>query len=99
MWGHEVALAYEGYAALEVARTFQPDVALLDIGLPTMTGYELAKKLRKAKTEGLFLVAVTGYGQASDITAAKEAGFDLHVVKPLGVGQLQSLLASPKLTN
>ncbi len=99
MWGHEVALAYEGYAALEVARSFDPDVALLDIGLPTMTGYELARKLRRAKTEGLFLVAVTGYGQASDITAAKEAGFDLHVVKPLGVGQLQSLLASPLLNN
>ena len=99
MWGHEVALAYEGYAALEVASTFHPDVALLDIGLPTMTGYELARKLRKAKTEGLFLVAVTGYGQASDITAAKEAGFDLHVVKPLGVGQLRSLLASPQLNN
>lgn len=94
MWGHQVALAYEGYAGLEVARSFHPDVALLDIGLPTMTGYELAKKLRKTKPEGLFLIAVTGYGQPSDVTAAKEAGFDMHVVKPLDVGQLQTLLAS-----
>ncbi|MBS7776738.1 chemotaxis protein CheB [Acidovorax sp. CCYZU-2555] len=99
MWGHEVALAYDGYAGLEVARTFDPDVALLDIGLPTMTGYALARKLRKAKTEGLFLVAVTGYGQPSDVTAAKESGFDLHVVKPLNVGHMQRLLASPQLQN
>lgn len=99
MWGHEVALAYEGYAGLEVARSFDPDVALLDIGLPTMTGYELARKLRRAKTEDLFLVAVTGYGQPGDVTAAKEAGFDMHVVKPLNMGQLQRLLAAPHLMN
>ncbi len=99
MWGHEVALAYEGYAGLEVARTFEPDVALLDIGLPTMTGYELARRLRRAKTGELFLVAVTGYGQPSDVTAAKAAGFDMHVVKPLNMGQLQRLLAAPHLTN
>ncbi|MEG1454288.1 MAG: response regulator, partial [Comamonas sp.] len=98
-WGHEVALAYEGYAGLEVARSFGPDVALLDIGLPTMTGYELARKLRRAQSGELFLVAVTGYGQPSDVTAAKEAGFDMHVVKPLNMGQLQRLLAAPHLTH
>ncbi len=98
-WGHEVALAYEGYAGLEMARTFHPDVALLDIGLPTMSGYELARKLRKASAGGLFLIAVTGYGQPRDVSAAKEAGFDLHVVKPLDVGQLESLLASADLEN
>lgn len=97
MWGHEVALAYDGYTGLEVARTFEPDVALLDIGLPAMNGYELAKQLKAANPEDLFLIALTGYGQPGDIKTAKEAGFDMHVVKPLDVGPLQTLLGSPQL--
>ncbi|MGD9942061.1 MAG: chemotaxis protein CheB [Burkholderiaceae bacterium] len=93
-WGHEVALAYEGFSGIELARTFQPDVGILDIGLPTMTGYELAAQLRKLKPRNLYLIAVTGYGQAGDVKAARQAGFDMHIVKPLEVGSLQTLLAS-----
>jgi two-component system, chemotaxis family, CheB/CheR fusion protein len=93
-WGHEVALAYDGFVGIEVARTFVPDVALLDIGLPTMDGYVLAGELRKLQADGLFLIAMTGYGQEADRNAARQAGFDVHLVKPVGVGPLQTLLAT-----
>jgi len=92
--GHEVALAYDGFVGIEVARTFVPDVALLDIGLPNMDGYALAGELRKLQAEGLFLIAMTGYGQEADRKAAREAGFDVHMVKPVAVGSLQTLLAT-----
>ncbi|MET0266210.1 MAG: chemotaxis protein CheB [Duganella sp.] len=99
-WGHEVALAYDGYAGLEVARTFMPDVALLDIGLPGMSGHELAGKLRaQAQAQGqsaLFLIALTGYGQQADYDRSAEAGFDIHLVKPVNAGPLQVLLATLK---
>lgn len=62
-----------------------------------MNGYELAKQLKIAIPEDLFLIALTGYGQPGDIKTAKEAGFDMHVVKPLDVGPLQTLLGSPQL--
>jgi two-component system CheB/CheR fusion protein len=94
IWGHEVALAYDGFVGIEVARTFVPDVAILDIGLPTMDGYMLAGELRKLQADGLFLIAMTGYGQEADRQAARQAGFDVHMVKPVAVGPLQTLLAT-----
>ena len=94
IWGHEVALAYDGFVGIEVARTFVPDVALLEIGLPTMDGYVLARELRKLQADGLFLIAMTGYGQEADRQAAQQAGFDVHMVKPVGVGPLEILLAT-----
>jgi CheY-like chemotaxis protein len=93
-WGHEVALAYDGFVGVEVARTFMPDVALLDIGLPNMNGYVLAGELRKLRANGLFLIAMTGYGQEADRQAARQAGFNVHMVKPVAVGPLQILLAT-----
>jgi CheY-like chemotaxis protein len=82
--GHEVRIAYDGPSALDVADEFGPDAALLDIGLPGMDGYELARKLRaRHYGRGLLLVAVTGYGQPEDHARAGEAGFDIHLVKPL----------------
>jgi two-component system, chemotaxis family, CheB/CheR fusion protein len=94
MWGHEVAVAYDGFAGLDVARTFVPEVALLDIGLPSMSGHTLAGKLRQLPTNGLFLIALTGYGQETDRKATQAAGFDVHLIKPVDAGPLQTLLAT-----
>jgi CheY-like chemotaxis protein len=89
--GHDVEVAFDGPRALELARTFLPDVALLDIGLPVMDGYELARRLRD-RADGLRLVAVTGYGQESDRQRAREAGFDAHIVKPVEFDALRAAL-------
>jgi CheY-like chemotaxis protein len=92
--GHEVRVVRNGPQAVEVARAFRPDVALLDIGLPGMSGYELAARLR-AEPFGptLLLVALTGYGQDEDRRRTREAGFDHHLTKPADLGQLAALLA------
>jgi PAS domain S-box-containing protein len=93
--GHEVQTAYEGLAALAAAETFHPDVVLLDIGLPGMDGYEVARELRRRNPTGrTILVALTGYGQESDRRAAEEAGFDRHFVKPMPLDMLWELLDS-----
>ncbi|HET6654613.1 MAG TPA: ATP-binding protein [Gammaproteobacteria bacterium] len=82
--GYTTRVAYDGAAALEAAAEFEPAVALIDIGLPVMDGYEVAQRLRQTPgLEELTLVAVTGYGQDSDRQRAKAAGFDEHLVKPL----------------
>src|SRR4051794_26470721 len=81
--GHEVQTAYDGFAALEVARSFKPQTILLDIGLPGMNGYEVAKTLRNEGFESEVIVAVSGYGQPEDRERSREAGFDDHLVKPV----------------
>ena len=92
--GHETETAYGGRDALERVEAFRPDVALLDIGLPEMNGYVLAKRLRALPTlKGLRLVALTGYGQAEDRLQARAAGFDDHLVKPVDVAALERSLA------
>lgn len=91
--GYVVRTAPDGPAALRMAEEFRPQIALLDIGLPVMDGYELGRRLRDAQGETeLLLVAVTGYGQASDKARSQEAGFDAHLVKPLDLRDLQRLL-------
>jgi PAS domain S-box-containing protein len=90
--GHEVEIAFDGPRALELVDTFVPDVALLDIGLPVMDGYELARRLR-GRLDGVRLVAVTGYGQESDRQRALDAGFHAHVVKPVELDALQAAIA------
>jgi PAS domain S-box-containing protein len=91
--GHEVRTALDGGAALATARDFLPEVALLDIGLPGMDGYELAAALRaEPALAGLRLVALTGYGQPEDRARSQAAGFDLHVVKPIGPEDLARCL-------
>ncbi|HEY6823076.1 MAG TPA: ATP-binding protein [Steroidobacteraceae bacterium] len=81
-WGHEVTTARDGPAALALVERFAPDIALLDIGLPRMNGYELARQLRAlARHRPLRLVAMTGYGREEDRRASRAAGFDLHVIK------------------
>jgi signal transduction histidine kinase/ActR/RegA family two-component response regulator len=97
MGDYEVRIAYDGLAALDAADQFQPEVVLLDIGLPKVTGYEIARRLReRASLKNVFLVAVTGYGQDEDRRRAEEAGFDAHLVKPADPAALERLLALPE---
>jgi signal transduction histidine kinase len=88
--GYTVETANDGVSALEVAKRFDPEVALVDIGLPVMTGYELAPKLRELRGgRALGLVAITGYGQERDRRRSAEAGFDAHLVKPVNLSRLE----------
>ena len=91
--GHETCVAHDGLSALKLAAEFRPDVVLLDIGMPGLDGYEVARRLNALKKERRFrIVAVTGWGQESDRERSREAGFDLHLVKPLDAGVLQRAL-------
>jgi signal transduction histidine kinase/CheY-like chemotaxis protein len=93
--GVTVATAASGLQALEAMDAFQPDTVLLDIGMPGMDGYEVARRLR-AKPSGsrLQLIALTGWGQQEDVRRCLQAGFDHHLVKPLDIDKLRSLMAT-----
>ena len=94
--GHEVATAEDAASGLEKVAAFRPDVALIDIGLPGIDGYRLAGLLRAHPDAGnLRLIALTGYGQAEDRRKALDAGFDLHLTKPVEPARLQDLIAGP----
>jgi signal transduction histidine kinase/ActR/RegA family two-component response regulator len=91
--GHRVALASSGADGVQAARQFHPEIVLCDLGLPGMTGYEVAAALRRdPATSSAKLIAVTGYGRDEDRRRSKEAGFDLHLTKPVDPAQLQRLL-------
>jgi two-component system, chemotaxis family, CheB/CheR fusion protein len=93
--GHDVHTVHDGPAALEVIGEFQPDVIFLDIGLPGLDGYEIARRLRSMpEIEDVLLLALTGYGQEEDRRRSFEAGFDHHLVKPVDLGTLHAILAS-----
>ncbi len=93
--GHEVRVAHDGPAALEVASEYKPAVVLLDIGLPGMDGYEIAQRLRQQPQLGnVTLVAMTGYGQESDRQRSREAGFNHHLVKPIDFDMVRKILAT-----
>lgn len=92
MLGHDVQVAYDGPGGLAMARAAKPDVVLLDIGLPGMSGYEVARRLRADPDFTALLVAVSGYGREEDRRQSKEAGIEHHFVKPLDFRQLQLLL-------
>ncbi len=95
MSGHDVRTAYTGPTALEAAVAHLPDVVLLDIGLPGLNGYEVARRLRQdPQLKDVRLVAMTGYGQESDLQLAREAGFDRHLVKPVDFLKVQELLTT-----
>jgi signal transduction histidine kinase/CheY-like chemotaxis protein len=90
--GHEVQIAHDGVEALAVSARFHPEVAILDIGLPVMDGYELARRMREAQGAAVRLIAVTGYGQESDLRRSRAAGFERHFVKPVHVDELLSAI-------
>jgi CheY-like chemotaxis protein len=93
--GHDVRTAHDGPTALQVAEAFRPEAVLLDIGLPRMDGFEVARRLREAEgTRKALLVALTGYGQEEDRRRSQDAGFDSHLVKPADPTALQDLLAT-----
>jgi CheY-like chemotaxis protein len=97
LMGHEVRLAHDGPGALEAAAAFTPDVAIVDIGLPGLNGYEVARRIREQpRFRGMVLVAQTGWGQAEDRRRSEEAGFDHHLVKPVDIAALQEIVASAK---
>jgi signal transduction histidine kinase/DNA-binding response OmpR family regulator len=89
--GNQVRVAHDGLEALRLARESVPDLALLDIGLPVIDGYELAQRLR-SEHPGLRLVAVSGYGQDADRAAALQAGFSRHLVKPVSLQEIESVV-------
>jgi signal transduction histidine kinase/ActR/RegA family two-component response regulator len=91
--GHDVRVVHDGAEALEVAREFMPDIAFLDIGMPKVHGYEVARRLRALPaTASCYLVAVTGWGQEDDRNRAREAGFDKHLVKPVDPAEVEALV-------
>ncbi|MDI1481848.1 PAS domain S-box protein [Polyangium sp. y55x31] len=90
--GHEVSVAHDGEAALVAVSNGQPEIVLLDIGLPRMDGYEVCRRLRDDSATRPFIVAVTGYGQAEDRDRALQAGFDAHLVKPASFDAIQAVL-------
>jgi len=95
LWGHEVRTVYDGPSAIEVASVYKPEIVLLDIGLPELDGYEVARMLRQqAGLSGAVLIALTGYGQEEDQRRGREAGFAYHFTKPVDLANLQGLLAS-----
>ncbi len=95
--GHQPRVASDGASALEAIAAELPDVVLLDIGLPGMNGYEIARRIRaEAGNNSVLLVALTGYGQDADIRLAREAGFDHHLVKPTDLEAIEALFNAPE---
>jgi two-component system, chemotaxis family, CheB/CheR fusion protein len=93
--GHTVVVAHDGATALEIARTFRSEIALLDIGLPRMNGYELARRLRQLDgMEATLLVAMSGYGREEDRQESQRAGFNYHLIKPVDAARLERLLST-----
>jgi CheY-like chemotaxis protein len=93
LWNHDARVAYAGPDAINLAETYRPQVVLLDIGLPGMDGYSVARSLRsRSEFSDILLVAMTGYGRDEDLQRSKSAGFDRHLVKPIDFDELQSIL-------
>jgi CheY-like chemotaxis protein len=95
LYGAEARVARDGREALAVGATFRPDVVLMDISMPHMDGYEAARHIRAAEWgKNLVLIALTGWGRQGDIEAAISAGFDGHLLKPVGAEAMISLISS-----
>lgn len=93
MWGYRVHVAHSGATALELARRERPDACILDIGMPELSGYELARQIRAERWgRPTLLLALTGWAQAEDVERARAAGFDAHLTKPVELTRLQALL-------
>jgi CheY-like chemotaxis protein len=92
--GHVTRIATDGLAAIEAMNTFRPDIVFLDIGMPGMNGYETAEAIRRTPGwERVILTALTGWGTEGDRARAREAGFDHHLTKPVGIAAIHALLA------
>ena len=94
-----MAVAHDGPQALSLDRQFRPQAAVLDIGLPVMDGYELARQLRANGLTQCMFVALTGYGQEEDRVRSAEAGFAAHLVKPVDLEHLAKVLEDPPLAS
>jgi DNA-binding response OmpR family regulator len=91
--GHETRVAHDGRSALDVEHEYQPAIVLLDIGLPGMNGYDVAREIRAARGDSVLLIAMTGWGQEEDRRRARESGFDHHLTKPVNIDVLNNLLS------
>ncbi len=97
--GNEIRTAHDGLEAVEVAETFRPELVLLDIGLPKLNGYDVARRIRQQPWgHDVILVALTGWGQDEDKRRSQDAGFNFHVVKPVELAALEKLLNGPRAT-
>jgi CheY-like chemotaxis protein len=95
--GHDTRTAQDGLEGLELAEAFRPEVILLDIGMPKLNGYDVCRRIREQPWgKGIFIVAVTGWGQEEDRRRSQEAGFDRHLVKPVDSVALAKVLAELK---
>ena len=93
--GHDVQIAGNGVTALKVAEEFKPDVALLDLGMPGLSGFDVARRIRESTWgSGMVLVALTGWGQDEDRRRSADAGFDHHLTKPIAPEAIESLIDS-----
>ena len=93
LMGHETHATYDGLSAIEKGETFRPEVILLDLGMPVIDGYEAARRIRaQAWSNGVVLVALTGWGQEEDRARARDAGFNFHLTKPANPQALGDLL-------
>jgi CheY-like chemotaxis protein len=93
MGGHKVAFAINGYAALELAKKFRPDVVFLDLMMPGINGFEVARRLKRHFGDAIRIIAVTAHGAEKDRQQSAKAGFELHLLKPVDPSVIQSLLA------
>jgi CheY-like chemotaxis protein len=91
-YGYEVGTAFDGQLALQAARANQPDVVLLDISMPGMNGYEVARRLRRMFGDAVWLIAITSHGFEDDRRRCLEAGFDRHMLKPADPNEIEKLL-------
>ncbi len=93
-WGHETRVVHDGPSAIEAACEFQPDVVLLDVGLPMMDGFEVSRRLRSIRDlQGLLIIGSSGYGRPKDRRQAAEAAMDLYLIKPFDPWQLEDVIA------
>jgi CheY-like chemotaxis protein len=90
--GYAVRVAHDGSEAIQAARDFKPDILLLDLGLPGIDGFELARRLRSDGFASSRMIAISGYARESDIESARKAGFDLHFAKPVELAELVAAL-------
>jgi CheY-like chemotaxis protein len=98
LMGNDVRIAADGLEAVELADAFQPDIVLLDIGMPRLDGYEAARRIRSMGwSRDSLLVAVTGWGRRDDGEEAAAAGFDRHFTKPLDPAELRKLVTEPRV--